>query len=163
MRALRTLLTVAFTVMATGALAANLTSGVQDATQFCLGYLQTGQASDALLRKGFTQKRKGFEKSFGRDLLLGRKNNVHVSLRNGGGMLECHVKVGSGGVKALNGFLRTAQETVLAQGFRRAQMTDSRGRQVDVLQKSGVAVTVSAKSTSATGSISSLLVFKRAG
>jgi hypothetical protein len=116
---------------------ADVRDDVAAITRFCLGYVETGTASDLLLRSGFGQKGRKLEKSYNQSAFLATQPVLSVKAGRNRQGLECSANIAILGRNDGEVLINTALQTARDLGYAQGTAMTARGKPTPALIRAG--------------------------
>lgn len=161
MRIFRLLMSVFFLGAASTVNAADIQRDMNNISQFCLHYIETGQHTRVLLGNGFAASGRKYKKSYSRSVIGGTKPVITVDPRKSRGGFGCSAQFGI--IKRNDGIalINTARNAARARDYQAVTYTDKKGRTSTAFQKNGILMKIGGSTGSSHSTYSANLYFQR--
>ena len=141
--------------------AADIQRDMNNISQFCLQYIETGQHTRVLLDNGFIAKGRKYKKSYNKSVIGGTQPVITIDPRKSRGGFGCSAQFGI--IHRNDGYalINTARNAASERGYQPSTYTDKKGRTSNAFQKNGVLMTIGGSAGSSHSTYSANLYFQR--
>lgn len=161
MRAPRLALSILAATFVSAAATADISTDMKNITRFCLHYGETGQITNLLLQKGFSQKGRKFKKSYNRGVIGGTKPVITVDPRKSRSGYSCSANFGILNRHNASTLINIAIREIRQLGYTESVVTSSRGKRISAFVKNGIAIQLGGSTRSEYSTYSAFIYFQR--